>query len=93
MNYLDSLDGTKIIDYFDSLGFHMPLHRNPADFIFEVSMTSRNDKNEPVDLPALRLDTDAARIAEETVATDITPPDHRFSKSNSHPSISSTLLV
>ena len=37
-------------------------------------MGSHNDKNEPVDLAALWLDTDAARIAEETVATDIAPP-------------------
>ena len=68
-------NGTKVIDYFESLGFHMPLHRNPADFILEVSMASHNDKNEPVDLPALWMDTDAARIAEETVAAGITPSD------------------
>ena len=76
--YFDGLgdeNGSKVVHHFETLGFHMPLHRNPADFILEVSMSPVNDQGEEVDLPAAWAATDAAHQADQVVAEGVTPPD------------------
>lgn len=65
-----------MLDYFEEIGFSCPSHRNPADFVLEVSMARENDNQQPVDLGGLWSSTSMARAAHDEVSRGITPAGH-----------------
>jgi ATP-binding cassette, subfamily G (WHITE), member 2, PDR len=71
-----------VLQYFDEIGFYCPPHRNPADFVLDVSMATHTDDEQPISLPGAWAEHEWARRADDEVAAGIAPEGHaapRFS--------------